>query len=893
MRFFTCTKTAQLNLDSTKIRSVSIAGRAFCLIKRFILVNNVAKNCSAGKFDWGIRKGIDMLVRLFSIATFAAVAAVPLAATAQSAQGGATTAMSGRSATGELEETIVSVRRRDENVQDVPIAVDILDRQDLFRRGVRDLNALTLQLPSLELDQGSAPQDLRIGIRGLSPTRGRPNVAILLDGIDISSESLVTAGGSLLVDPALFDIERVEVVKGPQSALYGRSAFAGAISYVTRLPDEEFQGSAEADFGQFGQQLVRARVSGSLGIDGLAGGLNGAYWSHDGFYDNPQTGAGIGGREGYTVAGTIAWSPDNSDLSVVGRMSFEESDYEISPLSHPAPTTVFDFPAAAVGTVLDPSVTTIPGVRGRIQQGSQLSPTNSENPRTGRDYPGTEKQVARATLTVKNDLDSIPVLGATRFTSLTHYADTSSTQFQDFNAFGSASVLPAYGEIFLDNDTTLFSQELRLQSNGDGSFNWVIGALFWQENVDLLDGGVTCLTYAPPFVPAAGAPPCGPFVADIGTTLPRNPDRWNRDTEHWSAYALLSYEFADGWEATFEARQVTERLEVGGPDLDNSVIDPTNLFGAGASFFPPLPGVNRGSNRDSFFAPKVGLRWLASETKTFYASIAEGIKPSGISTVTGGVGAFVPDNNRFASERVIVYELGAKTDWLDGRLRVNSAVFWQDFTDKQVTTQDLGPNGIPASRVRNADAEVYGLELDATWLATDHSTLQLAYTFLDTEYTDFVQGTTGAGPIAYTGNCVVDGPLCRVSYTGNELERAPRHAAVGLYNYTRPLNASLDWYFEGQATYRDSRFTDQLNLLTLDSYWLADFRAGVVAERWELTAYVNNAFNDDTVKNAFNSGGYLLDFELAGATFVLPDSGQLFLPEPRRFGIRALYRFGG
>jgi len=833
-----------------------------------------------------------MFIQLLRAISCATVFAFPFAAIAQ-ADSDAGVRRSVARAAGELEETIVSVRRREENVQDVPIAIDILDRQELFRRGVRDLNALTLQVPSLELDQGSAPQDLRIGIRGLSPTRGRPNVAILLDGIDISSESLVTAGGSLLIDPALFDIERVEVVKGPQSALYGRSAFAGAISYVTRRPAEEFQGSAEADFGQFGQQLVRARVSGTLGIDGLTGGLNGAYWSHDGFFDNPQTGAEIGGREGYTVAGTIAWSPDNSDLSVVGRVSFEESDYEISALAHPAPAVVFDFPAVAIGTVLDPSVTTIPGVRGLIQQGSQLSPTNSENPRTGGDYPGTEKQVARATLTLTNDFDSLPVLGATRFTSLTHYADTASTQFQDFNAFGSAAVLPAYGEIFLDNDTSLFSQELRLQSNGDGPLSWVVGALYWQENVDLLDGGVTCLTYAPPFVPAAAAPPCGPFVADVGTVLPRNPDRWKRDTEHWSAYALLSWEFAAGWEASFEARQVTERLQVGGPDIDNSVIDPTNLFGGGATFFPAQSGVNNGSNRDSFFAPKVGLRWRASTSKTFYASIAEGIKPSGISTVTGGVGAFVPDNNRFASERVIVYELGAKTDWLDGRLRVNSAVFWQDFTDKQVTTQEPDTSGIPRSRVVNADAEVYGLELDATWLATDHSTLQLSYTYLDTEYTDFVQGSTGAGAIAYTGNCVLDGPVCRVSYTGNELERAPRHAAVGLYNYTRQINARLDWFVEGQATYRDERYTDQLNLLKFDAYWLADFRVGVTSERWELTAYVNNAFDDDTVKNAFNSGGYLLDFEIAGATFVLPDSGQLFLPAPRRFGVRALYRFGG
>jgi outer membrane receptor for ferrienterochelin and colicin len=134
-----------------------------------------------------------------------------------------------------IEEVVVSTRKLEENLQEVPIAVNAISAQTLQDRGVTDLAEVVRQNPSVILDQGFSPQDTRIVIRGLSPTRGRQNVAVLQDGVDVSSESLSgTAGGSLLINPRLFDVERVEIVKGPAVALYGRSAFAGAINYITR-----------------------------------------------------------------------------------------------------------------------------------------------------------------------------------------------------------------------------------------------------------------------------------------------------------------------------------------------------------------------------------------------------------------------------------------------------------------------------------------------------------------------------------------------------------------------------------------------------------------------------------------------------------------------------------
>ena len=795
-----------------------------------------------------------------------------------------------------IEEVLVFARRRQESSQDVPIALDVLDKEVFFQRGLYQLTDVVDQSASVYLEQGSVPQDLNLSIRGLTPTRGRPNMAILLDGIDITTESMITSGGSLLVDPALFDIEQIEIVKGPQHALYGRSAFAGAISYKTRLPGDEFAAAIETDIGDYGQQMLRGRVSGPV-TENLSLGLSAATWSHDGFYDSDITGEDLGDRSGNSFAGTFVWTPGEM-WSINGRLSYEDSEFGVQPQVHLAPNAVFEMPTSALGTVVDPTVTSVPGIRGTAPDADDLRISNSDNPRSqGNDYPGSEQEVLRATLNITRQFDDFLGLGPAQIISLTHMADSDSFQFQDFNAFGRADDFPAYGEIWIDNDTELFSQEIRIQSAGDGPFTWTVGAEYWEENRDVLNGGVTCLTFAPPFVTEDFAPTCGPFVADVGTTFPRNSDLWTRDIEHWAAFALVGWEINEQWEVTVEARYVDENLDVSGPDLDNSIIDPLNLFGGGAVLFPTPAGQVEASTADSYIAPKITVQYRPRDNVMTYLSVAEGVKPAGISTVNGGGGTFQPDQGRFDQEQVIVYELGWKSDLADQRLRLNGALFFQDFTDKQVTSQVPDDNGFLVNRIVNADAEVYGAELDVTWFATDKLRLQAGYTFLESEYTDFTQLTSSAGAIAYTGGCdLVTTPAgintCSVDFTGNELERAPQHSFVGIAGYRSELTSSTDWFVELQTSFRDERYSNQSNLLKFDSYWLTDLRVGVAGSNWEVIAYADNLFDDDTIRDGFNTGGYIRDFFIAGPTFVLPDSAQFYLPPPRMVGVRASYRFG-
>jgi outer membrane receptor protein involved in Fe transport len=185
-------------------------------------------------------------------------------------------------ASAQIEEVVVSTRRRAESLQDVPIAVSAISAEQIERQGITDLEDVVQNQPSVQFDQSYGPADNRITIRGLSNTRGRSNVAFLIDGIDVTTETLISAGSGLLANRRLLtDVENIEIVKGPQSALYGRSAFAGAISYTTKEPSDEFEGRVSLDVGDFGRRTVEGAFGGPLS-DTVGIRITGVNFNEDG-----------------------------------------------------------------------------------------------------------------------------------------------------------------------------------------------------------------------------------------------------------------------------------------------------------------------------------------------------------------------------------------------------------------------------------------------------------------------------------------------------------------------------------------------------------------------------------------------------------------------------------
>jgi len=334
------------------------------------------------------------------------------------------------------------------------------------------------------------------------------------------------------------------------------------------------------------------------------------------------------------------------------------------------------------------------------------------------------------------------------------------------------------------------------------------------------------------------------------------------------------------------------------------------------------------TRKDNYWTPRATLEYFWSDEVMTYFSWARGVKPGGYSLLT--IGAFGLDPNldgiydeaEFEPEILDVWEIGAKTTLFDGRVRLNGAVYYQDFKDKQISLQKIIGNTTGVVTENIDGSRINGLEVDATWQANDNWRFQLGYTYLDSEYTDYTTITNSATTILKaaagpsTSDCstvaVVPGsdPAsprygCEVSFNGNSLERTPQHAVLFNLNYTNALgDTGFEWYSEADYNYQSSRYLEQYNIAELQAYSLTNFRIGLLADNWDVQFYINNVFDEDAVLNAGPTVGIPnAQFVLGVATPPdvtaviagpnLPQDLYANLPNPRLFGVRVNARFGG
>ncbi len=953
----------------------------------------------------------------------------------------------------QIEEIVVTTRRREESLQDVPIAVTAIGAEQIARQNINSLTDIVKLAPSVQFDNAYGPADTRITIRGLSNTRGRSNVAFLVDGIDVTTENVISAGSGLLANRRLLnDVERIELVKGPQSALFGRAAFSGAISYVTKEPGPQPEGQVGVDFAEDGQRQIDFSFSSPVkGLeDLLAVRVSGVWWDEDGRYQNSVSGNDVGGSNGFGGAFTGVLTPTET-IKVKARVEYTDEDYQLRPavrIGGLLPAELLATPDASqdntwqwdiiepgqpgneTGTEpirisrdangdglpdLNPGSTYTcrePGNQFRLYPTSALDAdlgvgtifgfqstgladfgpgyclpetfgsangravTLSEDPFTGQDYRGTEQDTFRASIFASLDADIGTFAFYTGWTDFNGFE----TYDQDYQAQGRPDTLFAQQQARLTTDTEQFSQEFRFTSNFDGPVQATLGVLYWQEDRKLQDQNfiVSC---APVTKSSRGDPNLSP-VANAKYGVPRSSDfdrrvcngqngtvaswqeyarllplsgftsatgfddpyfnatSWEADTESWSAYLMIQWALTERWQLTFETRYVDEDFTLlrpaksscsslgFSPGPGNPLNNEDNLTAANASlndvaceaevvlnpelFNPPPPSplfrdwkYIEGSQSSSFSTPKVTLEWFPTDDVLLYFFWAQGQKPGGINQLAGGGSATEIVENRFDSEKLEAWEFGTKSSWeVGGFLQANAALFFQDYTDKQLSTQILvGDEQQP--RVLNAGgAEVWGVEVEATWQPwfAEGLTLTAAYTYLDAEYTEFDLQTAALLRAAQLGRCdVVTGlagtpqefKTCNFDLSGNDLERTPQNAIVLQTNYTRQFrNLDFDWFVDINASWEDERFLDENSFTKFDDYWLVDARLGLSAEKWEAIVYIDNVFDDDTIR----TGGTGPDFgRQVAETGFTAGFGALYtfgiLPDPRTVGVRASYRF--
>jgi iron complex outermembrane receptor protein len=938
--------------------------------------------------------------------------------------------------TQQIEEIVVSVRRKNESLQEVPISVSTLNEEQITRYGINNTADVIKYTAGLDYDTGLGAQDTRVVIRGLSPTRGRSNVAILVDGIDFTGEAVSTAGGGILVNQQLLDIERVEVVKGPQSALYGRSAFAGAIQYVSKKPSlEEADGSLNVQFGN-GNGANSSRVSAAYGgpvSDSFGLRVNGLAYDDQGFYQNSVTGGEVGGSNGYGVSLGGIWD-GGGVFSANGRVAVSRDEYQQQAGARVRANTLVDindsvavqegqtnsliytsglqrangfgYPDCTFGVSTPDRSKAIQScgstpktlVTGQIPDADQLSITLSDDPSTnGGDYKGTGVDTLTSTLNLEWDTK------AGLFTSLTGFAGLRSTQNFDaqydvmlpgvtYTNLGYTGVEPLFDSnsyIFtlpdcgyldcsrskqvldLDNDTRLFSQDLRYTSQLDGPVNFAVGGLLWKEKVKQEARSITIAPlitrfgegtssgfipnpdppFIPPFIPAPLSPPAPgqtPIETDFvaanqilgGVNIPGS-NVTRRNTTSYSLYGQFNWDLDDTLSLTLEGRWVSESLEVSGSTCDapatlalmgdgggrtdtfcgnayRGASSSTIADGDNPGSLPPgtysLPVLNTTSKKfkEDFFAPKATLTFTPTDTQMFYGSVAQGIKPGGISTLTSGA-FFSPDENTYGKEKLLVYELGSKSTLFDGGVLFNATVFFQEYTDKQVGVTRYDPTtDADIGSIENAgEAETYGLELETQWQMTEYLSVGAGYAYLHSEYTDFVLQTQSGTNVARNlaaggGGCLVITPgappvgagtgsigTCKVDLSGNAVEDVPTHSFVGNTRWESPIGSTgMNYYADASFIFKDKRFVDEFNTRELDSYWLVDVRTGLIGDKWEAILFVDNLLDDDTVKSGLDYGS-IVDSNRQGFIPPSPPDGFVaFMPDPRVVGVRFNFLFG-
>ncbi len=786
----------------------------------------------------------------------------------------------------ELDEIIVTARKVEERLQEVPLSIRVLGEDTIAREGIARLEDVARLVPGVTFDIGAFPNDTRPAIRGMQAERGRPSVAVLLDGQDVSGENLYIAGGSSSLNTRLLDLERIEVVKGPQSVLYGRSAFAGAINYISKRPDlDAWNGRVQAEVANGATRGVNASLSGPIITDKLAVRFNVASNQRDGFYQNSLTGENLGAEESLGGAVSVLFKP-TENLSFLARYQYADDEFSQAAAAYIGATTDAPVPggtfAAFPGAPASPCPASLTGVSAavfaactrKIIQGEISAAEGnvqlSADPFRGV-YPGIEQQQENASLEAK--LRS----GFGDFTLNFGWLRNDAHNIADGDYNNIPQPLSTVGSLNAQVDEIYANQhrnwELRW-SNTFGAVDVILGAQkfnelstlrsssqFWLRNPNSIFGG-------PPF-----------FFRRLPTQTVAFPGLYSRDSDYTGYYGSLQWQINDQLRLAVEGRYNRD-------DLDYFTSGFTRLQVAVQQLVPMCPATPGGAsscgltaNRSqSKFTPRVSLDWKWRDGAMTYVTFAEGYKPGGynVNEVTELA------SQGYDAENVVTYEIGAKTEWLDNRLVLNGAVFYNDYTDQQVGVQRVDPSGATLSAIANAgNVEIKGFEIETSWRATEHVTVSGSYAWTDAQYTDFVIGPRATAlQRAEAGNATGD-------FAGKNVQRTPEHALNASIEYRGSLDSGLGWFTEVAGSYRSERFVDEANLSAMPAYSLLDLRAGLVGERWSATLFVNNALDDDNIKNAQR----FVDVGRPEGGFAPGRAMIAYLPLPRVYGLRADFRF--
>jgi iron complex outermembrane receptor protein len=587
-----------------------------------------------------------------------------------------------------LEEVTVTARRRSENLQDVPIAVTALSGDALTLRGAQDITELAQSIPSLTLEPSRATNTtLTAFIRGVGqqdPLAGfEQGVALYLDDVYLARPQ-----GALL---DIYDVERIEVLRGPQGSLYGRNAVGGAIKYVTRSLSDELEVRLRGSYGTYNQTDLVGTVSAPI-TDGFRVGATVASFNRDGFGDNLTTGGEQYNKDIFGYRLSAEFEPTDN---IMIRVAYDNTDDKSNAVAGwrpfpgafsgtPSPSSVFDTNAAA--SVLP----TTAGINGNNQ-------VEAEGWMASVDWDLNENITLRSITAGREDFTESVI-------------DFDSLATPDFDA-----------PVIYDNEQ--FSQEFQLLYNAD-RMNLVLG-YYYLDSEAANDFDVVLGLLAP-----------GGLTAYTGGVV---------ETEAWSLFADLTYDLTDRWSLSVGGRYTEDERRA---DIFRGT-----YLGTGSPFFGNdsavliATGSDYEADRTYYdFSPRVNLSYTLTDDMTVYGGYSQGWKAGSFDP--RGENFATPEVERgFDPEELDSFELGLKSTWWEGRAVTNVALFYSDYRDMQIPGSvgtDSDGDGINdgfVGTVTNAgQSEISGLEVEANFLFTENFSAQFSASFLDASFTEYLVG---------------------------------------------------------------------------------------------------------------------------------------------------------
>lgn len=825
---------------------------------------------------------------------------------------------------------IVTATRRAEDVQDIPIAVTAVSPAQLEQQGVvnvQNIGSVSASFSASNAQTASGTVVLRI--RGVGTTSNNIGfesaVGIFVDGA-YQSRPGVALG-------EFVDVERVEVLRGPQGTLFGRNTSAGALNVTNVRPDlNDFGGFANATYGNFDHMSVQGAINAPLIEDTLAFRVTGAYRKRDGFVTVvDRTGAEIGesnNTDQYLVRGQLGFETPGG---ISGRLI---ADYSKSTASCCAAVEVYQSPVETRGSFAAVGL----GQRGGMA-GTDVATTRFDTDAAQR---AVDNRIATSDQQSANSNDQwgvtaeveVPISDAADLIYIGSYREFRAQESydSDFSGLDVFNVLPGGGTAI---DT--MTHELRLQGDAfDGALNWLVGGYYSDEDISQTvnfglgedyDGLVGAL-----FGGLAGPAPLALFSGGVDAATVRATNAYTQSSKSWSIFTHNTLEVVEGLKFTVGLRYSDESKDGSytQPSVSNALCPAilSNLLGtppAGAAPAPPL-GTTLGNglfatgcfaftapadlpqsaalplprtfnsnfgDEELIYTGKVSYEFATPIT--VYASFTHGYKSGGFnldSTAAIPVGGV--SDPRFLSEEVDAYEVGLKAKFLDNAVTLNVAGFHEEFSNFQV----LEFTGAQFQTFNVPVAKSTGVEVEMVVRPSDNLTINSGVTYTDARYPEKCAGTQTSANV--------------LSLCGNSLTNAPKIVAIVGATYDRDLGNSLKFFLNGNVRMSSDQRTSTQAIVVpnatqiaaagvggvqaavdaaplvpfdvQDGHMKINMRAGIgdIDDAWGIEAWVTNLTNEVTRGVTFNT-------VLRGSG--IEASRSAFVQEPRMYGLTLRGKF--